>query len=130
MLAASPLTALVVDDNFYNRDLCNLALKHIGYEVVEAEDGVQALDRLSEKPFDLLVLDLEMPRMDGSGVLQRLAAQVRAKLSIIVMTANPHMVTDEISSHADFVIIKPIDVAAFTQLAQRLQASKRASKSV
>lgn len=124
-MTMQPLAALVVDDNYFNRDLCNLALRHVGYSVAEAEDGLQALEKLAQNPFDLLVLDLAMPQLDGEGVLQHLVNDPKMKLSIIVMTANPHMVTSEVMSRADFVMVKPIDVAAFAQLARRIQDGKQ-----
>lgn len=117
--------ALVVDDNFYNRDLCTLALRHVGYEVEEAENGVEALDQLKLRPYDLVVLDLFMPKMDGFAVIRELSPQVAYKnLCIIVMTANPHMAMhEEISSRADYVMQKPIDIQAFGKLLERLKAS-------
>lgn len=114
-------TALIVDDNFFNRDLCKLALEHVGYAVEEAEDGQQALNRLEDQTFDMLVLDLQMPQVDGLDVIRELAMQPRHQnMSVIVMTANAHMATDEVEGKVDFIVYKPIDVSEFAQLAQRL----------
>ena len=117
--------ALVVDDNFYNRDLCTLALRHIGYEVEEAEDGVEAMKTLNLHTFDLVVLDLFMPKMDGFAVIRELSTQATFKnLCIIVMTANPHMtIHEEIYSRADYVMQKPIDIQLFGKLLERLKAA-------
>ncbi len=65
-------TALVGDDNFYNRDLCRLALEFAGYQVIEAANGIEILDILASQPVELLILDLAMPEMDGIGVIKAL----------------------------------------------------------
>lgn len=120
--------ALIVDDNFFNRDLSALALRHIGFEITEAEDGLVALEILQNRSFDLLVLDLAMPKLDGISVLRRLRDQaIHKNMCIIVMTANPYMVTEDVDTVADYVMQKPIDVRRFAQLAKRLIERKTRS---
>jgi two-component system response regulator MprA len=58
-------TVLVVDDDAGIRQLIRLALSLEGNNVCTASDGLEALEVLSHEPVDLMVLDLEMPRMDG-----------------------------------------------------------------
>lgn len=114
-------TALIVDDNYYNRDLCILALKHVGYTVTEAVNGVEALQLLNEGSYDLLVLDLAMPELNGVEVIQKLRAEpIHRAMTIMVMTANPHMATTEVELTADFIMHKPIAIEEFARLAQRL----------
>jgi CheY-like chemotaxis protein len=114
-------TALIVDDNFYNRDLCILALKHVGYTVTEAANGVEAMKLLQEGSYDLLVLDLAMPELNGVEVIQKLRAEPNHReMTIMVMTANPHMATTEVELTADFIMHKPIAIEEFARLAQRL----------
>ena len=116
-------TALVADDNYFNRDLCRLALEDAGYNVIDAIDGKNTLERLSEQPFDLLVLDLAMPELTGIEVIQKMAHQTSNQpTTMVVMTANPHMATGEVQEVADFILYKPIDVLAFANLARRLLA--------
>ncbi|MCC6801981.1 MAG: response regulator [Anaerolineae bacterium] len=113
--------ALVVDDNFFNRDLCRLALESAGYEVIERDNGRGAIDLLKSQTFDLVVLDLAMPEVTGVDVLRELdQASLRRSTFIVVMTANPHMATEEVQQQVDFVLFKPIDVQTFTQFARRL----------
>jgi CheY-like chemotaxis protein len=121
-MAETPVsTALIVDDNYYNRDLCRLALEHAGYSVSEAETGVAAVNILKDQTFDLLILDLAMPELNGLGVIRQINVQTNHKdMSIIVMTANPHMATEEVDLRVDFVLYKPIDILNFTALVQRL----------
>lgn len=117
-------TALVVDDNFYNRDIFRYALEMAGYEVSEAEDGVQSLNLLEQRGFDLMILDLQMPRMDGREVLRRVRSRPGLKaLRIVVVTANAHMIVDDMDDLADFVLQKPIDVLEFATLVGRVKRS-------
>ncbi|MDW6020413.1 adenylate/guanylate cyclase domain-containing protein [Mesorhizobium sp. BAC0120] len=68
---------LVVDDNSTNRDLLNRRLMHEGHEVVGASSGLEALSILEQDRFDLILLDLLMPDMNGIEVLERLKADER-----------------------------------------------------
>lgn len=122
MIAKRIGTALIVDDNYYNRDLSALALRHVGCEITEAENGQAAITILEQQTFDILILDLAMPEMDGLAVLRRIRDQTKKdrKMWIIVMTANPHMVTDEVDDVSDYILCKPIDINRFADLARRL----------
>jgi sigma-B regulation protein RsbU (phosphoserine phosphatase) len=69
---AAPGRVLVVDDTEVNRDLLARRLRSLGHEVTMAENGRQALDLLSESEFDLVLLDIMMPELDGYQVLERI----------------------------------------------------------
>ncbi|NJR12396.1 response regulator, partial [bacterium] len=64
--------ALIIDDNFNNRDIFRIALESIGFHVTEAENGADGLKILHSHIFHLLVLDLQMPLIDGLEVLKEL----------------------------------------------------------
>ena len=67
------------------RRLIRGVLQRDGFEVVEAGDGLDALEMAEQGGIDLVILDLDMPRLDGLGVLEELRAQVRtACLPVIV----------------------------------------------
>lgn len=66
---------LVVDDSFTTRELIRSILQSAGYEVAVAVDGADALDRLRAWPCDLLVSDVEMPRLDGFQLVARVRAE-------------------------------------------------------
>ena len=68
-------TVLVVDDSATMRDMVSYTLATAGFDVVEAEDGVDALDLLGDGRVDLIVTDINMPRLDGIGLIQRLRGQ-------------------------------------------------------
>lgn len=79
---------LVVDDEAQNRSLLRDALEARGYEVAEAEHGAEALRMVAERPPDVILLDLMMPKMDGFEVCRRLKGNRRtAPIPILMVTA-------------------------------------------
>lgn len=82
------LKILVVEDNEKNRLLIADILKYHGYEVVEAEDGVKGLKMASELRPDLILLDMQMPAMDGFSFVKEIKKDLELKnLKIIVITS-------------------------------------------
>ena len=79
---------LVADDDAQMRRLVRSILERDGYEVTDAADGLDALDQVESRPFDLMLLDIDMPRLDGLGVLEELRARIKtAGVPVIVLTA-------------------------------------------
>lgn len=116
-----PNNALVVDDNFYNRDLARLALENTGYDVAEAANGIEALQMLEQNVYDLLILDLAMPELDGIGVLTELRKNpVYKGMTIVVVTAYSHL-AGGIEEEVDFVLFKPVDINNFKTFLHRLK---------
>ncbi len=92
-----PPTVLVADDDPQMRRLVKAVLERDGMRVCEAADGLDALDLISQQRFDLIVLDVDMPRLDGLGVLEELGTSVStAQIPVIVLTAR----SDETESRA------------------------------
>jgi two-component system chemotaxis response regulator CheY len=82
-----PSTIMTVDDSPSMRMLLRAALTDLGYDVLEAEDGVQALERLDGVEPDLLITDINMPRLDGFGLIEKVREQDRHRnLPILVLT--------------------------------------------
>ena len=80
---------LIADDRPSSRELLRLVLERAGYAVVEAEDGQQALDKTRSEDPDLVLLDLQMPGLDGYGVLAALRADPRfIGLPVLALTAS------------------------------------------
>jgi two-component system chemotaxis response regulator CheY len=80
-------TILVVDDSPSVRNLVAFALKARGHSVVAVTDGVEGLEALQRAPFDLVVLDINMPRLDGVSLLQLLRARTEwAELPVLMLT--------------------------------------------
>ncbi|OUR75986.1 hypothetical protein A9Q83_16625 [Alphaproteobacteria bacterium 46_93_T64] len=85
-----PLNILLVDDNATNRKLGSMVLKKLGYDPHLAVDGANALEVLKQRTFDLVLMDIEMPDMDGCETTQRIRKfdGEGANVHIIAMTAN------------------------------------------
>jgi CheY-like chemotaxis protein len=80
---------LIADDRASSRELLRLVLERAGYEVLEAEDGQAALDRARTRTPDLILLDLQMPVLDGYQVLAVLRSEPRlANLPVLALTAS------------------------------------------
>jgi diguanylate cyclase (GGDEF)-like protein/PAS domain S-box-containing protein len=103
---------LVVDDNEANRDALSRRLRQHGYTSAMACDGVEALQMLALAPFDLVLLDVEMPRMSGFELLAQLrVAYSRSTLPVIMVTARTSGddVVEALKAGANDYITKPID---------------------
>lgn len=114
---------LVVDDDPGNRDLLTRRLSRQGFEVHSASSGPEALHLLHSETFDLILLDLLMPGMDGHEVLRRLKADPRLReIPVIVLSAmdDTEGVVRCILAGADDYLAKPFNVVL---LRARLSAS-------
>jgi len=84
--------ALVVDDNPINVAVCSKQLESLGLSVVSAENGLQALEFLAEDQVDVILMDVQMPVLDGLSAVQQIREQGAwmAEVPIIAMTANQY----------------------------------------
>lgn len=79
---------LIVDDEEVIRKFIRIHLAKLGYEVVEAADGEQALEQLGKDDFDLLICDILMPKKDGWEVIREAKSNPKTKsIPVIVLTA-------------------------------------------
>ena len=104
---------LLVDDEQSVQELLSYPLRKDGYEVVQAADGKEALELFGESHFDLVVLDVMMPRMDGLECCRRLRAS--SPVPIIMLTAKSEEVDKIVGLElgADDYITKPFSVREF-----------------
>ena len=108
-----PLRILLAEDNLVNQKLASRLLENQGHMVVVAADGAQALDILEKQSFDLVLMDAQMPVMDGfeaTAAIRRLEENTRAHIPIIAMTAHA-MVGDRqrcLQAGMDGYIAKPV----------------------
>jgi DNA-binding response OmpR family regulator len=113
---------LLVDDEQSIQTLLSYPLRKEGYEVVQATDGRQALERFDEQQFDLVVLDLMLPRIDGLEVCRRLRS--RSSVPIIMLTAKSEEIDKVVGLElgADDYITKPFSLREFSS---RIKAALR-----
>jgi DNA-binding response OmpR family regulator len=104
---------LLVDDEQSIQTLLSFPLRKDGYEVVQATDGREALARFGEGTFDLVVLDVMLPRLDGLEVCRRLRA--RSSVPIIMLTAKAEEIDKVLGLElgADDYITKPFSLREF-----------------
>jgi DNA-binding response OmpR family regulator len=104
---------LLVDDEQAIQTLLSYPLRKDGYDVVQATDGEQALARFAEATFDLVVLDVMMPKVDGLEVCRRMRA--RSTVPIIMLTAKTEEIDKVLGLElgADDYITKPFSLREF-----------------
>ena len=114
---------LVADDNPVSRELVREVLEAPGRSIVEAADGEEALEKIGKESPDLVLLDIQMPVLDGFGVIRRIRLDPRtAALPVLALTAFA-MKGDRARALAagfDAYITKPIDAAALRQQVEQL----------
>ena len=106
-------TILVVDDEANIRELVRVYLTAAGYSVEVAEDGIEALTKARAHPFDLIVLDIMLPGMDGAAVCSAIRAESR--VPIVMLTARDTDI-DKVAmleAGADDYVVKPFSPPEF-----------------
>lgn len=104
---------LVVDDNQDSRELVAKILKNRGYQMIEAVDGEEALEKASAECPDLILMDISIPKLDGYEVTRRLKSQIKFKdTPIIALTAHAMKGDREkaLEAGCEGYISKPIDI--------------------
>jgi len=119
---------LVVDDEYVNRAIVCRLLKKSGFDTAEASNGVEALEAIAATDFDLILLDIAMPEMNGFEVLKALRKQ-RSELDLPVIMVTAHdetaQVVEAFESGANDYINKPIDPAVtIARINMHLQFAK------
>jgi two-component system chemotaxis response regulator CheY len=120
---------IVIEDSPTMRQLLVFALKRIpGVTCEEAEDGVAALEMLRQGGYHLMVSDVNMPRMDGFELLQKVRADEALKGLPIIMITTESAITDQeraLSLGANAYITKPVQARQVVQVASKFLQSGR-----
>mgnify|MGYP001400046020 CR=1 FL=1 len=121
--SAAPRQLLVVDDHPINRAVASALAARLGWQATELAGGEEALTLLAERAFDVVLLDISMPSLDGENVLARIRAHpALRRLKVVAYTA--HALEDEkrrlLDAGFDDLLIKPI---TFQTLAEVLETS-------
>jgi signal transduction histidine kinase len=124
LAARLPLRVLVADDNVVNQRVAAGLLRRFGYAPVVVSNGVEVMTAFEEAPFDIVLLDVEMPRLDGYETARRLRASWSddaARPRLIAMTANS-MASDRercLAAGMDDFLSKPIHVDVLRAMLER-----------
>lgn len=119
----SPVKILIVEDNKPNQLVAKAILEHKGYAVDIAEDGVEGVEAVANGDYDVVLMDIQMPRMDGVEATQMIRSleSKKREIPIIAVTANA-MVGDRdnyLAAGMDDYVSKPIDSASLVETIQR-----------
>ena len=128
--ALPPLRVLLAEDNRLNQVFLQAALQEAGHQVEIAGNGRKALQALEERPFDLVLMDVQMPVMDGVetvGCIRRLEGEA-AKLPVIALTAFAVKGDEErlLAAGMDGYVSKPVDFARLAEVIRRVCPGRRA----
>ena len=122
------MRVLFVEDNEINRRVVKEMLRAGEIEMSEAEDGQKGLDMIEANDYDLILMDLRMPGMNGITAIQHLRARhdAKATLPVIVVTADagPTIDADCRAAGADDVLQKPVSMASLFASIAGLLASR------
>lgn len=123
-----PLRILLAEDNQINRIYVSTLLRNAGHEIDLAADGQEALDALARKPYDLILMDVQMPVMDGVTATRRIRASedpVVRKMPIIALTAYAMDGDRErlLQEGMDDYLSKPVDKERLIQVIARVAAT-------
>jgi glucokinase len=115
------LRVLAAEDNRVNQLVLKTLLQQMGVEVTVVDDGEEALAAWRREPWDIILMDVQMPRMDGPTAVQHIRraelAEGRARTPIIALTANvmSHQVNEYLGAGMDACVGKPLQITALMQ---------------
>jgi CheY-like chemotaxis protein len=117
------ITVLVVEDDKNQRLLYEQELKLEGYEVVTAADGKDALEKIQEQLPDLIIMDINMPKMDGIETMGKILGKNR-EIPVIINTAYSNYKDNFMSWAADAYIVKSSDLLELKNTVKEVLAKK------
>ncbi len=122
----SPARVLVVDDGDENRELVQLVLEDVGLTVEGAENGLVALERTRTTGYDVVLMDMQMPVMDGFTATQEMRGE-GVEIPIIALTANAMKGFERecLEAGCTGYLTKPIDIAALLQSLSELLSARK-----
>ena len=119
-------SVLTVDDSLSIRHMVRFTLEKENYEVIEAADGVQALDSLRTREPDLIITDINMPRLNGIQLIERIKQNPRLRyLPIIVLTTESQRNLKDLAKAAGATgwIVKPFKPEQLVRVVKRFTPS-------
>ena len=116
-------TILLVEDDENQRLLYEQELMHEGYEVVTASNGKEALEKVQEKLPDIVIMDINMPKMDGIEAMGRILGKNK-EIPVIINTAYSNYKDSFMSWAADAYIVKTSDLSELKEKIKEVLAKK------
>lgn len=116
-------TVLTVDDSASIRQMVSFTLKSAGYDVIEASDGMDGLDKAKSKQVNLILTDQNMPRMDGISLIKSLRATAQYKSTPILMLtteSSDSMKSEGRAAGATGWLVKPFDPQKLIEVVKKV----------
>jgi DNA-binding response OmpR family regulator len=117
--------ALIIEDDEDLAEIFSKALIKLGYETEKILDGQEALNRLEEVVPQLVVLDLNLPRVSGDKILAFIRADQRLDETFVIISSAEDRRAEGTHQDADIVLIKPVSYHQLAELAARLYGRQR-----
>lgn len=105
-----PRKILIVDDDRLNTTLLEFSLRGKGYEVALAKDGHEALKALAAERPDMIILDIQMPNMNGFEFMNHLQGKPEGKIPVLMLTANDTMQDVFFMEGVRGYLVKPVNM--------------------
>ena len=124
------MKTLIVDDDLALADILSFTMRRAGYDVILAHDGQTALDRWKAENPDLIILDLNLPKLDGLSVCREIRAQADTPIIILSVRGEENDIVEGLTIGADDYVVKPFSprqVVARSQAVLRRAGSSPAS---
>jgi len=121
-----PLRILIAEDNLINQELMKQILGNLGYEPDTAENGVLAVEAASRHAYDLILMDVQMPEMDGLDATRKIRRELERQPVIVALTANAMQGDREecLQSGMDDYISKPVRLGELMQMLEKWAKQK------
>lgn len=117
---------LIVDDNISLCKTMSFVLERKGYAVTTSKDGPEAIERVKERSFDVVFMDIKMPLMDGVEAYKKIK-KIRPEAVVVMMTAYSveDLVQEALREGAHGIIYKPLDIEKVVALIEEVRKAKR-----
>ena len=126
------LSILLAEDNLINQKVAIRILKHLGYQADVVSNGCEVIEAIASKPYDLILMDMQMPKMNGIETTRQIRHQEQQNsqtnpIAIIAITANTSFDDQVICREAGMCdyLTKPIEIERLKDILSRYEAIKR-----
>ena len=122
-----PMQILIAEDDLINQELIRMIIEKLGYDADIVDNGVKAIDAIQQKAYDLVLMDVQMPEMDGLEATGHIRKMPVAQPIIIALTANA-MQDDRdrcLKAGMDDFLSKPLDIQSLLPALQKCWENKK-----